>query len=250
MLKGFADGISAYVRAIELISRLRLWRFLLAPAFISFGLGAGIFGAAWGVSDDIGRRLLDWYPWEWGRGGVEQFATILGGILVIALGLLVFKHLVLAVASPFMSLLSERVERHLLGNREPVPGTLAKMAGDLARGFTLALRNIVRELFLTLLLFILGLVPLLTPFTTVAIFLVQSYYAGFGNMDYTLERHATLRASIRFVRRHRGLAIGNGAVFLLLLFTVAGFLFALPLSTVAATVETVKRLGGMEERGN
>ena len=36
--------------------------------------------------------------------------------------------------------------------------------------------------------------------------------------------------------------MGNGAVFLLILMTVIGFLFVLPLSTAAAASETLKRL--------
>ena len=84
--------------------------------------------------------------------------------------------------------------------------------------------------------------PFFSPFVAVAIFLVQSYYAGFGSMDYTMERHLKVRDSIRFVRSNRGLALGNGAVFILLLMTGIGFLFALPLSTAASTPEVVKRL--------
>ena len=61
-------------------------------------------------------------------------------------------------------------------------------------------------------------------------------------MDYTLERHFSSRESIRFVKSHRGLAIGNGTVFMFLLMTGFGFLFAPPLAAVAATIETVKRL--------
>ena len=36
--------------------------------------------------------------------------------------------------------------------------------------------------------------------------------------------------------------IGNGTVFMLLLMTGIGFLFAPPLATVAATVESIERL--------
>ncbi len=73
---------------------------------------------------------------------------------------------------------------------------------------------------------------------------MQSYYAGFGNLDFALERHYRYADSVRFVQRNRALALGNGAVFMLLLFTFAGFLVALPLGTVAATIETVKRVDG------
>jgi len=96
----------------------------------------------------------------------------------------------------------------------------------------------------------LGLIPVFSPFAAVFIFFVQAFYAGFGSMDFTLERHFNLNDSVRFVRRYRGVAIGNGAIFLLLLMTGLGFLIALPISTVAATSEVVKRLPMEKEISN
>lgn len=61
-------------------------------------------------------------------------------------------------------------------------------------------------------------------------------------MDFTLERHFGVKDSILFVRQNRGLAAGNGTVTMLLMMTVVGFIFILPLGTVAATIETVKRV--------
>jgi CysZ protein len=73
------------------------------------------------------------------------------------------------------------------------------------------------------------------------LFLTQAYYAGFGNMDYTLERHFKYRESIDFVRRYRGVAIGNGIVFmLLLLIPIFGIILVLPLSVTAASLKTVQ----------
>jgi len=54
---------------------------------------------------------------------------------------------------------------------------------------------------------------------------------------------------VRFVRRHRALALGNGLVFMALLLTLIGFLFALPLGAVAATLETVRLLPEKETVG-
>ena len=71
--------------------------------------------------------------------------------------------------------------------------------------------------------------------------MVQSYYAGFGNMDYTLERHYNYKDSINFVRRNRGIAIGNGLVFIMfLLIPFIGVILVLPLSVTAASLSTVK----------
>lgn len=239
---GIVDGAVAYIKAVGLISRLRLWKFLLLPILVSVVLGVAIFGTAWGISGNFGEWLINFYPFEWGKNTLESIASVFGGIFIVAVGLIIFKQLVMALSAPFMSPMSETIERDMVGNSEPVPFNSQQFIQDLVRGLRIAVRNIIRELLLTLLLFLLGLIPLFTPFTTILIFVVQAYYAGFGNMDYTLERHFKVRGSVRFVRRNWGLALGNGAVFIALLLTGIGFLLVIPLGAAAATQPTVRRL--------
>lgn len=242
MLQGFLNGLTAYGNALRLISRLGLWKYFLVPGVISVLLAIGIFGSAWGASDDIGRWLISFYPFEWGHAFLKGMATLLGGLFILAIGLVVFKHAVMALASPLMSYLSEKVEKQLSGRQLEVSFTISKMMRDVARGIRINLRNLFWELLFTFILFVLGLFPVFSPFTAVAIFLVQAYYAGFGNLDYLMERHFGVRESIRFVRHNRGLAIGIGTIYLFMIFTIIGFFFALPFSTVAATAEGLKRI--------
>ena len=62
-------------------------------------------------------------------------------------------------------------------------------------------------------------------------------------MDYSLEKYYNVKESKAFSNRYRWLAIGNGAMFLTLLSVpVLGLFFAPGLSTVAATLETMKRV--------
>ncbi|PHN07551.1 EI24 domain-containing protein [Flavilitoribacter nigricans] len=242
MIKNFFIGLSAYGRALQLIRSLGLWSYFLIPALISIVLAGIIFTVAWNLGDDLGRWLIDWYPWEAGAATVAKAGTVIGSIIIIILGLILYKNLVMAFASPFMSQMSERIERRLSPHYEAASFSSARMVREIMRGLRIALRNISREIFFTVLLILIGLIPFFSPFVALAIFLVQSYYAGFGSMDYTLERHYSVRESIDFGRRYRGLALGIGAVFILLLMTGIGFLFALPLSTAAATPEVIKRL--------
>ncbi len=243
MLKQAINGIVSYLSAFQLISRLRLWKFVLAPAIISFFIAVSIGFSAWGLSDNIGNWLAGWWRWEWGAGLIASIGQWAGGLLVFILGLVLYKHLVMVLVSPFMSPLAERIEKHLTGIDTPYrgfqPGRAAK---ELMRGLYLALRNISRELVLVALLFLLSLIPMIGVIATILIFIIQAYYAGFGNMDYTMERHFSVKQSVQFVRRHKGLAIGNGVVFLALLMLGIGFLIAPPLATVAAALETVPRL--------
>lgn len=241
MLKGFIDGATAYGRAVGIISKYKLWGYVVIPAIISVLLAFGIFRAIWSWSDNLGHWMAGVYPFDWGHAVVEKTADVIGGFLIAALGLLIFKQVVMAIASPFMSFLSETVEKRLVGARE-AKFTIPNMLNDLWRGIRISLRNIWRELLFTLLCVFLGFIPVFSPFVPFAIFFIQAYYAGFGNLDFTLERYYNVGNSVHFVRNHRGLALGNGTIFMLLLLTGVGFLFALPLGTVAGATETLKRL--------
>ncbi len=242
MFKGISNGITAYGKALRLISKLGLWGYVLIPALLSLFLAAIIGTAAWNLSDDMGQQLIAWYPWELGASIVERIGTVFSGVLMIALGLMLYKHLIILLSAPFMSPLSEKVENHLLGKTTTIQFSMTQMVKDLLRGLRIAFRNIIRETFYILLLLIAGLIPIFSPFAPFLIFGVQSFYAGFGNIDYTLERHANVRNSIRFVKGNKSLAFGNGLVFMGLLAIGIGFLIAPPLAAVAATIETTKRL--------
>ncbi len=243
MFTGFANGILSYIEAFRLISKLRLWGYVLVPALISLLLGGLIGTSVWNFSDNVGGFLLHLYPFEWGQQIVSSVAAVFGGVLMAGSGLLIYKHAILMLSAPFMSPLSEKVENHLRGNTHSIKFSIPQMISDLLRGAKIALRNITREVFYMVLILVLGLIPFFSPISAILLILVQAFYAGFGNIDYTLERHFNLRESIQFVRANRGLALGNGLVFVGLLAIGIGFLVAPPLGAVAGTIESVKRLG-------
>ncbi|MGB6267718.1 MAG: EI24 domain-containing protein, partial [Olleya sp.] len=98
---------------------------------------------------------------------------------------------------------------------------------------------------------LLKFIPVVNIFSTALLFLVQGYYAGFGNMDYTLERHYNYKNSIHFIKQNRGIAIGNGVVFILfLLIPVIGVILVLPLSVTAASLSTVKLMNANNQKLN
>ena len=244
MINSFISGVKAYFKAFGIISQHNLWGYFFAPAIISIVLGIGVLGTAWFAADDIGHFLSAYYKWELGQKIFERIVSIFGGIAILVVGFIVFKNLVIAFSSPFMSPLSEKVEAIITQRSHQVKFSTQKFIKDLIRGITIAIRNIIRELFFTLILFLIGLIPIFSPVSVVLIFLVQAYYAGFGNIDFLLERHFNVRGSVSFMRKNRWLAIGNGSIFMLLFFTLVGFLIALPLGTIAGTIEGVDRLEG------
>lgn len=240
-MKDFFAGFTAYFRAFGYISKYNLWGYMFVPAILSVVLGGLIFFITMNLSAEIGNSLATFYPWEWGADTINKIAAAAGAALIGVSGLILFKYVIMIVASPFMSFMSERLETKMYGKRD-IPFSVQGMISDLIRGLRIALRNITRELGLTFLLIILGLIPVIGIVSPILIFLVQAYYAGFGNMDFTLERHFRVRDSVNFVRQNKYLAMGNGSAFVLLLFTGIGFLVALPLGTVAAATEILPKI--------
>lgn len=243
MIQSFLDGVLAYGKAISYLSKKGLWRFAFVPGLLSLVLGLGIGAIAWSGSDNLGQWLFSWYPFSFGSGLLSNLSNWLGGLMILTTGLIIYKHLVIILVSPFMSPLSQKIEEQLRGQQGTYEGfQMNRALKELWRGLLMALRNITRELLFVIPLFFLSFIPGVGIVATVLLFAVQAFYAGFGNMDYTLERHFNIRDSVHFVRNNRGLALGIGTVFLLLLATGIGFLIAPPLAAVAGTLETAKRL--------
>ncbi len=248
MINNFLKGVSKYQQAIGMVSRHNLWSYVLIPGLISVAIAGLLFASAVLFSDNIADWMASFYPENWiGAGAIKGFARLFSFSAIVGLSLFLFKYIVLIVSAPFMGPLSEKVESIKTGR--PAPKFSLKTAAiDLSRSLRINLRNLLRELMYTLLLlplqlfnFIPGLGVLLYA---VATFLLQAYYAGFGNMDPTLERRPMrVRERVRFVRANRGLAMGNGSVFLLLvMIPFLGWFLAPAYGTISATLVALERL--------
>jgi len=241
MVKNILKGIKAYAGTFGLISKIGLWRYFVVPMAISFFTAVLIGFSAWGLSDNLGAFISKIWFWQWGSETFRAISDFIGALIIIALGLILYRHIVMALSAPFMSPVSEKIEKHLFGINHSHRNT--SNAEQLWRGVRINVRNLIMELLLTIPIILIGFIPVVGIISSVLLFLVQSYYAGFGNMDYTLERHFKYSESIQFVTRNRGLAIGNGMVFmLLLLIPIVGIILVLPLSVTAASTETLKVL--------
>ncbi len=243
MFKDLSEGLFNYFKVFRIASQYRLWKYLFFSGFASLAVGAVIVYGAYSFGDNLGETLFGWYKWDFGSGIIDKVQDWIGGLLIGVVSLLLFKYIVLIIASPFMSFLSEQLERQLSAYPAHTSFSMAQALGDLKRGLVLNLRNLTRELLITGILLLLGLIPLLTLVIPIAIFIVQAFYAGFGNLDYFMERHFKVRGAVKFVRSHKFLAIGNGSVFLLLLMIpVLGWFLAPFFATIAGTLAAVERV--------
>ena len=239
MISNLIDGLKAYLEAYQVISRLKLWRFFMIPMLISVLIFLNIVLVSISFSDEIGLYISSFWSWDFGKETINTVSMILGGIILISIGLILFKHLVMILSAPFMGPISKKIEDDFIGvtSQVQVSSPLTLMF----RSVKISSRNLFRELLFSIPILLLGIIPFIGFFSLIFLFLMQAYFAGFGNMDYTLERHFSYQKSIQFVKENKGIAIGNGLVFILfLLIPFVGIIFIIPFSVTSATIATVK----------
>jgi len=241
MMKNILKGIIAYGGTFALISKLKLWKYFGVPMAISFVVALLIGFSAWGLGDNIGNFIARIWIWETGAETFRTVSSFFGALIIIIIGLIIYKHLIMALSAPFMSPVSEKIETHIMGTQHSHRKTTN--TEQLIRGIRINARNLVLELLITIPIILIGFIPVIGVISSVLLFLVQAYYAGFGNMDYTLERHFAYADSVKFVKRNRGLAIGNGIVFMAMLFIpIIGIVLVLPLSVTAGSLVCLRAL--------
>jgi CysZ protein len=129
------------------------------------------------------------------------------------------------------------VETKLTGNKHPF--NWRQFRADIIRAIRIATGNFVIEYLIVALWFILALIiPYLSYATPVFMFCLGCYFYGFGMIDYVNERRRlNIAESVKFVREHSGLAIGNGVVFsaMFIIPYDIGVIFAPVLAIIAAT---------------
>ena len=243
IVRDFRDGIESYGRAWAFIKDQNLWLYMVIPGLLSLIFGITAFLLAWRSAGPIEDWIIEKYPWDFGADALAAIAGYIGYFLMALVAYLSYKYVILVLVAPFMSPLSETVEEAITGDNSGVQFSLSRTIREIWRGLRVSLRNLTREIMLTIILLILGLIPVVGIISGPAILLVQAYFAGFGNMDYTLERHFGVKDSAGFVRDYKGLAIANGGIFMLILMVpVVGLFVAPSLATVAGALETVERL--------
>lgn len=242
MIKDLSTAVSSYIVALKYIFRLRYLKYLVLSGVLSFGIGSIIFGGIWKYSDNLGDWLSSFYVWEFGKSFINTLTDWAVWLILLIVAAMLFRYIVLLITAPILSMLSESLENEIT-NQQQAKLSIGAHLESYSRGIKISLRNITKEILLTLSFLILGIVTGLSFIVTPIIFLVQAYYAGFGNFDFLLERKFNVSSTVSFNKNQKLALITNGAIFLFILtIPVLGLFFAPALAVIAATIQGLKKL--------
>jgi CysZ protein len=251
----YGKGVSTHIRAFEFIGKHNLWTYFLYPiALLVILLFFGFWGAS-GIARQLADFLTAYIPEDvdTGTAWLDSFMHGLLWVVRVAFGFIlwififlvvmkVIRYAVLILCSPMMALLSERVDEIVTGNKYPF--NASQFVKDVLRGILISLRNLFLELLITLGLTLIGWIPVIGWITIPFLWCISWYFLGFSMMDYSYERRRmSISQGIRFTRRRKGIAIGNGMIFSFLLSApFLGLIVAPVLSVVAGTLATLEAL--------
>lgn len=232
---GMKMGITAYWKAHKVIRELRLWNYFIAPIIAGIIFSAGFYFLAQKIGAAMASEGDYLFEIEWYRRLNTWLVTVMYWPFMLWLYTVSFKYVVLAMISPLLARLSATVEQKMKGTPPP-KFSFKQTYHDISRALRLALRNLVWETGIGVVLFILPWVR------TWLLFGVSSFYSGYSIMDYTLERKRyTIPESIEFMRANRGVALGLGIPFYgVMLIPFAGVALVPVYGVVAATLAVIE----------
>lgn len=237
MIRSFLEGFSAYFKVIPLFTKLKLWKYVLLTAGISFVILSVLVLISYQVYLFTPASLIP------GEGYWDVAGKVLLALLFFVGGIVMFKHLVLIITAPWLGRISATIAQYFeLTPKVNLDLEMREVKTLVLRSLRLNTRLVFAELLITIPLTILGWIPLFSVPALVLLVLVQSYFVGAGAMDYCLESQYNYQDSKQFLSQNKAFVTGAGLGFVLLLFTVFGFLVAPAWSVSAASYAYFSRL--------
>ncbi len=206
MLSDIIKGIIHYETAIRYFFIFRLYKYLLLLIILLI-----IFAFPVVIFDYLIHLVAGLIPYF----NVQKYTLLTVNIVASISG-----FFLLLILSPVFSLVSEEVGKRLSGQIyrfSPV-----QLIKDIVRGIKISLRNMFYQYlgiaFVSIVLYVLPEMKIIHLTGNFLIILITAYFYGFSILDYAMENYRmSYRASVQFVRKNPGLAIGLGMVYYLII---------------------------------
>ncbi|CAG0911062.1 unnamed protein product [Cyprideis torosa] len=215
-----------------------LRRFVLLPLLVNLVIfGGGTWWGFSGLESYLDQALPGWLSWA-------QF-ILLPLFTITALIMMFYTFTLVAnlIASPFNSLLAEKIERRLAGEIPSPASSVLQVAKEAAGAVGSEVRKLLYMAGWAIPLMILFLIPGLNLLAPLLWGLFGAWMLAFTYLDYPMGNHGlTFRDEKLRLRQHRGLAMGFGSAMLVMTFIPVLNFFAMPAGVAGATLLWVERI--------
>lgn len=238
MFSQFYNSLVGYKKGFRFLSDNKLWKYAVLPGLLNLIIFVLFAYFSWTYSVYFSDYLMSVFhiKSELINDFLFVLIVVISRILSFVFMFLIYKYLILILYTPVLAFMAEKIYEIRTNNK--IPFRFSTFINNIFRGISLSIKNLFKELFLTLLCTLLGFTVVLSPFVPVLIFIIQSYFYGFSMLDYQLEiKGYTTKKSAEIVWKNKGFVVGNGLIFnLLLLIPIIGVIVA-PIWALAAAFE-------------
>lgn len=246
-MDGFIAATAYLPRGWELIRQRGIRRYVLMPLAVNVLVFAGLGWWLWSSFDTWlasfeafdGEGEGAWLVLEW----LGTLVRIVGALALLVVSVYLFTFGANLIAAPFNGLLSERVERHLLGQPPAHDTAWSEFFRNLPRTITGELRKWAYVLMWLVPLLLLQWIP---PFSFVApllLFVFGAWVLAIEYVDYPMGNRGHDFSAVRTrLRAHRGIALGFGTATALLTLVPIVNLVAMPIAVAGATALYLERM--------
>lgn len=235
LLGGAYDGVRG---ALYLITRPRLWIYVLLPAVVAAVIL--IFAVGWTLTAISGpiAGFAAFLPGSW----ADNVLTILAGVALTILSFTLLISIAAVIAGPFNEMLSEWIEEKETGT----PGEKFRLGAflrDLVVGLFHSIRRVAIYLVVMVALLVLGVaVPVVGSVIAAALgALATARFASYDAYDAVWSRRRLrYRDKIAYMREHRWRTFGLGAVVSVLLIVPGLNVVGLAIGATGATLRSIE----------
>ncbi len=242
MLQGnFFRGLGYLGEGFGLIRQPGLRMFVIVPLILNLLLFVALI---WLLAEGFTvliAAIMAWLPdWAWLQA-IDWLFWVLYGVVILLMFAYGFVIMANLIGSPFYGFLSEQTEKYLTGQEVSDDGGWAQIFRDIPRSLVREVHKIVYYLPRALLLFVIGLIPVVNLFAALFWFAFNAWMMSLQYVDYPADNH---RVSFDALRRRlaarRLSALGFGLPVALLAMVPVLNLFVVPAAVCGATAFWVR----------
>lgn len=214
-------AIFDYIGILHILKKSGNWGYMAIVAFITSILGLSALFTAYKTGAYIADYFTELYPFSFGKKAADTFLHLVPFTYIFAIMLV--KYIIFIAVAPLLDNLSRKLEDNMFSSgRINLKYTYLQHFKHVLR---ITGRAFYKEILWTILFSVVGIIVPVAGL--IGFFITQSYYIGSCYTQLVLTRKKPMEELLSWTKENRGLALGNGAVYLtILLIPFLGLLLA------------------------
>ena len=241
MFTGFFKGIGYALSGFSLITQKGIRPFVVIPLLVNIAVFAFGIWLAKSQFDILMSKMLGWLP-SW-LSWVEWLLWPFFAVLIFIAVFYSFTLIANLIASPFNSLLAERVEQKLKGQAVPEFKGIKENLKNAGKAVGSEISKAMYSLKWLPILILISVIPVVNFVAPFAWAIYGAWMLSLQYTDFAMGNHQLfVKDELPLLRKNRSMALGFGGILTVLMMIPVVNFFVMPVGVAGGAAFWVKRL--------